>query len=259
MRRNLKSEFVVKTLETLHARIAERFPGAGLAEVATDLVDTARSTAQRARAIGRPYLFLRGLIAAFVLAAVGLLAWTGARVDWQGALGSDLLALIEALESVVNLVILLAAGVWFFMTLEQRFKRGRVLEDLHELRGFAHVVDMHQLTKDPTTILSQGPRTSSSPKREMSRFQLTRYLEYCAELLALIGKLAALYAERTPDTEVLGAVNDVEDLCTSLGRKIWQKITILSALEDEEINRPSPAGEPGPSESSPPPASSAPA
>lgn len=254
MRRNLKAELVVKTLVTLQARISERFPASGLSEVGVDLVDTARQTAERARAIGRPYLFLRTLIAALVAAAIGLLAWTGARVDWQGALGSDLLALIEALESVVNLVILLAAGVWFFMTLEQRLKRGRVLEDLHELRGFAHVVDMHQLTKDPTTILSRGQRTSSSPRREMSRFQLTRYLEYCAEMLALIGKLAALYGERTPDTEVLGAVNDVEDLCTSLGRKIWQKITILSALEDEEINQPSPAGD-----ASPPPASSAPA
>jgi hypothetical protein len=135
---------------------------------------------------------------------------------------------------VINLLILLGAGIWFFMTLEQRLKRGRVLEDLHQLRAFAHVVDMHQLTKDPTTILSRGATTASSPKREMSRFQLTRYLEYCAEMLSLIGKLAALYGERTPDTEVLGAVNDVEDLCTSLGRKIWQKITILSALEDQD-------------------------
>lgn len=254
MRRNLKAEHVVRTLETLQARISERFPGAGLAAVAEDLVETARTTAQRARSIGRPYLLLRSLIGALGLAAIALLGWAGARVDWQGALGSDLLALIEALESVVNLVILLAAGVWFLMTLEQRLKRGRVLEDLHELRGFAHVVDMHQLTKDPTTILSRGSRTTSSPRREMSRFQLTRYLEYCAEMLSLIGKLAALYAERTPDTEVLGAVNDVEDLCTSLGRKIWQKITILSALEDEEINALPPEGEP-----SPPPAASAPA
>ena len=244
MRRNLKAEFVVKTLATLHARIAERFPASGLADVAGDLVETAQTTAERARSISRPYLLLRALTFALFAAGVALLAWAGSRVDWQGALGADLLALIEALESVVNLVILLAAGVWFLMTLEQRLKRGRVLEDLHELRGFAHVVDMHQLTKDPTTILSKGQRTTSSPRREMSRFQLTRYLEYCAEMLSLIGKLAALYAERTPDTEVLGAVNDVEDLCTSLGRKIWQKITILSALEDEEINAPESAPTP---------------
>ena len=64
----------------------------------------------------------------------------------------------------------------------------------------------------------------------MSRFELTRYLDYCAEMLALIGKLAALYAERMRDSVVINAVNDIENLTTGLGRKIWQKITIISAL-----------------------------
>lgn len=239
MRRNLRAEFVVKTLEALRARISERFPGAGLSEVAGDLVETASETAARARAIGRPYLLLRLVILILVAAGAAVLVWAVSSIPLQGLLEGNVLALSQGLESVVNLLILLGAGVWFLMTLEQRLKRGRVLRDLHELRAFAHVVDMHQLTKDPTTILSRGAPTSSSPKREMSRFQLTRYLEYCAEMLALIGKLAVLYGERTPDTEVLGAVNDVEDLCTSLGRKIWQKITILSALEDQDTPAPS--------------------
>ena len=235
MRRNLRADFVVKTLEALRARIGERFPGAGLSEVAGDLVETASETAARARAIGRPYLLLRLFILILVAAGAAVLIWALSSVSLQGLQEGNVLALSQGLESVVNLLILLGAGVWFLMTLDQRLKRGRVLEDLHQLRTFAHVVDMHQLTKDPTTILAPpSTRTSSSPKREMSRFQLTRYLEYCAEMLALIGKLAALYGERTPDTEVLGAVNDVEDLCTSLGRKIWQKITILSALEDQD-------------------------
>jgi hypothetical protein len=232
MKRELKAEFVVGTLEKLQARIAERFPGAGLADVASDLVGTARNSARRARAIARPDLLLRTVILALVVAGALVLVWGGRQMHWQGVLDGDILVLSQGLESVVNLLILCGAGIWFLMTLEQRLKRGRVLTDLHELRAFAHVVDMHQLTKDPTAILSPGA-TTSSPKREMSRFQLTRYLEYCAEMLSLIGKLAALYGERTPDTEVLGAVNDVDDLCTSLGRKIWQKITILSVLEEE--------------------------
>ena len=66
----------------------------------------------------------------------------------------------------------------------------------------------------------------------MSRFELTRYLDYSAEMLALIGKLAALYADRMRDGVVIEAVNDLENLAASLGRKIWQKIIILSALEE---------------------------
>jgi hypothetical protein len=56
-------------------------------------------------------------------------------------------------------------------------------------------------------------------------------------MLALIGKLAALYAARTQDPQVVAAVNDVESLCTDLGRKIWQKITILSALDERAAGR----------------------
>ncbi|MBX7249629.1 MAG: hypothetical protein K1X35_11385 [Caulobacteraceae bacterium] len=233
MRRNLRADFVVKTLVALQARIAERFPGAGLAAVAQDLVEVARTTADRARAVSRPYVLLRGAIALMSAAGIAIGAWALSHVRWQNLLEGDFLDASQSLESVINLLLLLTAGVWFLMSLEQRLKRGRVLKDLHELRAFAHVIDMHQLTKDPTVILSRGPSTQSSPTREMTRFQLTRYLEYCAEMLALIGKLAALYGERTPDTEVLATVNDVEELSTSLGRKIWQKITILSALEDD--------------------------
>ena len=130
----------------------------------------------------------------------------------------------------MNLLLLFGGAIWFLLSVETRWKRGEVLAALHELRSMAHVVDMHQLTKDPTTLLSAP--TASSPKREMNEFQLTRYLEYCAEMLALIGKLAALYAERVRDGVVVDAVNDIENLTTSLGRKIWQKITILSSLEE---------------------------
>ena len=107
-------------------------------------------------------------------------------------------------------------------------KRARVLAALHELRSLAHVIDMHQLTKDPTVVV--GPRTPASPAREMNQFELTRYLDYCAEMLALIGKLAALYAEKLRDTVVVNAVNDIETLTGNLGRKIWQKIMIISQL-----------------------------
>jgi hypothetical protein len=75
-------------------------------------------------------------------------------------------------------------------------------------------------------------QTKASPQRSMTRFELTRYLDYSAEMLALIGKLAALYGEGMRDAVVVDALNDIEALTTSLGRKIWQKITILTALEE---------------------------
>jgi hypothetical protein len=49
---------------------------------------------------------------------------------------------------------------------------------------------------------------------------------------ALVGKLAALYAEGVRDAVVIDAINDIENLAANLGRQIWQKIMILSALEE---------------------------
>ena len=61
----------------------------------------------------------------------------------------------------------------------------------------------------------------------MSRFELSRYLDYCSEMLSLTGKVAALYIQDFDDEVALAAVNEVEDLTTGLSRKIWQKLMIL--------------------------------
>ncbi|MEJ0041023.1 MAG: hypothetical protein WDM81_01775 [Rhizomicrobium sp.] len=149
-----------------------------------------------------------------------------------------MVGITQGLDSVVNLLLLAFGAIWFVLTLERRLKRRAVLRRLFELRSFAHIVDMHQLTKDPTVILSAGPPTASSPQRRMSEFELSRYLDYCAEALALIAKLAALYAGSVQDETVIAAVNEVEELTSDLGRKIWQKIMIISRLDERQIARP---------------------
>ena len=66
----------------------------------------------------------------------------------------------------------------------------------------------------------------------MTKFQLTRYLDYCAEMLSLTGKLAALYGERMRDPVVIEGVNEIENLTTGLANKIWQKISMIGELEE---------------------------
>ena len=105
---------------------------------------------------------------------------------------------------------------------------------LHKLRSIVHVVDMHQLTKDPSAVVSGGPPTAHSPKRELSGFELIRYLDYCSELLSLTGKVAALYAQVSRDAVVVSAVQELEQLATSLSQKIWQKI-LIAQLHDARL------------------------
>jgi hypothetical protein len=80
-------------------------------------------------------------------------------------------------------------------------------------------------------MLGQGSPTATSPQRTLTPYQLARYLDYCSEMLSLIGKLAALYVQRFDDQVALAAVDGIEDLTNGLSRKIWQKITMLGGPE----------------------------
>lgn len=232
MYRSLEPAKIIETIARLGARIAERFPDSGLHNVSQELLAVATAGAERAEDLAKPNWTLRAGIA--VLAAAGVAAQIWAARSLHVRLGDlDAAGMVQGLEAAVNLLLLFGAAAWFVISLEARFKRNRALAALHELRSLAHVVDMHQLTKDPTTLLTPGAPTASSPQRAMNEFQLTRYLEYCAEMLALMGKIAALYAQRSGDGVVVDAVNDIENLCANLGRKIWQKIMIIGQLREQ--------------------------
>jgi len=141
----------------------------------------------------------------------------------------------QGVEAAVNNLVFVAIAIYFLLGVEARIKRARAIKELHVLRSLAHVVDMHQLTKDPERLAGGergGLDTASSPKRDMTPFQLTRYLDYSTELLAILSKVAAIYVERFNDAETLRAAGDIEDLTVGLSRNIWQKIMILDRVAD---------------------------
>jgi hypothetical protein len=141
---------------------------------------------------------------------------------------TEVFSALQGIDAAVNTIALSGAASWFLLNLESRWRRRAVLNDLHELRSIAHVVDMHQLTKDPTQLAKGYASTASSQVHDMTEFELMRYLDYCSEMLSLTGKLAALYMQNMRDPVIIEAVNEIEDLTTSLSRKIWQKIMILN-------------------------------
>jgi hypothetical protein len=228
--RTLDAVHIVDTLGRLEQRIRERFPASGLATVCHELVAISEITQQRSQAIAAPNLPLRAAIVIAVAAGVAGLAYVAFSIKVK--IGSDeIFGIFQGVEAAMNIVVLVGAALFFLISLETRIKRRRALGDLHTFRSLAHVIDMHQLTKDPGSVLARGAPTASSPNRSMNRFELTRYLDYCSEMLSLTNKLAALYAQNLPDQVVIDAVNDIEQLSTNLSSKIWQKISILEAHE----------------------------
>ena len=223
---------IIKTLDHLHQRISARFPHSGLSGVCAELAATARLTETRAAGLAKPYLALRCALGLVIFVAIVAVVLMTTHLHLEGVARADPVSLTQGLESLVNLLALAGAAVWFLLTVETRLKRRLAHTALSELRAFAHVIDMYQLTKDPTVVVGGGPQTSVSPKRDMSQFELARYLDYCAEMLALIAKLAALYERAHADPEISAAANGVETLTSDLGRKIWQKITIIGQLAE---------------------------
>jgi hypothetical protein len=180
--------------------------------------------------VRRPNLLVRATVGVVVL-IVGVLVVTvmlyppDIAVDVQG-----ISSLLQTLESAAQDLIFFSLAVYFLITLEGRLNRRVSLRALHRLRSIVHIVDMHQLTKDPEHILLPGPDTASSPKRRFTPFELSRYLEYCSELLSLSSKLAALHVQYVNDPVVLDAVNDIEVLASNLSDRIGQKIVILDTM-----------------------------
>jgi hypothetical protein len=233
----LDPALIIATAETLRTRIHERFPAANLVAVADDLLRICRAHAERSTRIRRPDWFWR--ITSFTLLAAGtalfvaLFPWQelGRRADAGGA--------VQTIEASVSMLVYLGGAALLVAGLDQRSRRHRCLNALHELRAMAHIVDMHQLTKDPDRTLQSGPDTPSSPKRDLTPFQMGRYLDYCTEMLSLVGKVAALYVQRFPDPVAVAAADDIENLATGLASRIGQKLLVLGPCPPD-----APAGSP---------------
>ncbi len=227
--KTLSADRVINTIDTLSLRVVERFPNSGLEQVSSELAATARRCAAESNRLRNPVMAIRALVFSIWLAGGAALLWLALGLHYEG-LKLEAASLVQVLEPAMNLAVLMGIGVLSLGRLEERWKRSKALEYIHELRSIAHVVDMHQLTKDP--YRSSLPATASSPKVILTGALLERYLDYCSEMLSLTGKLAALFAQSCKDPEVAAGASDVEQLTTALSRKIWQKIMAFSRFED---------------------------
>jgi len=228
--RLLDAARIADTAERLGKRITERFPGSGLSGVAESLRHEVIAAGETATWLSRPQWLVRGSAFALIAAMIVLLVATVLLMSGGVELFSSVADFLQGIDSAVNEIILLGAASYFLIGWETRRKRRRALRALHVLRSLAHIIDMHQLTKDPERLLMPEKATPSSPARTFTKFELTRYLDYCSEMLSIISKVAALYVQNFDDPVTLAAVNDVEQLTGSLSQKLWLKIDILERV-----------------------------
>ncbi|MEW9807233.1 hypothetical protein [Mesorhizobium marinum] len=226
--RQLDPRLIIETAAALEQRIADRFPDSGLRRVAQELVTLSNDLADSAKALEAPIWWVRILIGLAILGGAAVFLFVGTILSFD-RISTGAFDFVQGIEASINTLLLAGLGFLALARSEERIKRRRVFAELHALRSLIHVIDMHQLTKDPAALSDAFTPTAHSPARITNRQDLARYLDYCSEMLSITGKLAALFAQSVNDEVVAGAVNDIEELGSNLSRKIWQKITMIES------------------------------
>lgn len=226
--RQLDARKIVETVGELRLRIGHRFPDTSLVRIAGEVESFAAQAAQRAAWCAAPQWGIRLLVLG--VTAVGLFLLLRLSMGLRLTPGPELHEVPQLLElayTAANDLALVAVALIFIWGWETRIKRARAVAALHELRALAHIIDMHQLTKYPESLLREP---AEAGQRTMTREALHHYLQYCSDLLALLGKVAALFAQTSSDAAVLAAVSELENLTAVLEHRIWQKITLIGPL-----------------------------
>jgi hypothetical protein len=219
--RQLDERSILDTLDQIKQRISERFPGSGLSNVATELRHVGNEVMETVDFLKRPMYKVRIPVWIAIAFMIATSAWVLASVLPKVRVGE--VDFVQVFEAGANDVALIGISIYFLLSIETRIKRSRALKILHELRSLAHVVDMHQLGKDPE-LLAAGRVTGDEV---MTPAQLGKYLDACNDLLAVSSKLAAMLVQYFSDEVVLATVTEIEGLAAGLSARIWQKITLL--------------------------------
>jgi hypothetical protein len=228
----LAADHVRVTVANLERRIDARFGERGLTKVARDLGhlvarvqsqadqshDRLRRTTMIARAAGITIVAATLVALAFSLRSAVIDGLTHT-ADW-----------VSLVESVINDLVFAAIAVVFLWAFPERLERRTLLRLLYRLRSLAHVIDMHQLSKDPEQLSPSYQPTAQSIVHGLDADQLYHYLSYCSEMLSLTAKTSALCGEHSTDGVVLETISYIETLTTELSNKIWQKISLLPRL-----------------------------
>jgi hypothetical protein len=225
----LVADHVAATVAQLERRIHARFGERGLTKAARDLARLVvqvegEAALSRAR-LRRMTLSARMVALVIVAATLSVLI-----ISLHSAISDGLARTadwVPLVESSINDLVFAAIAVVFLWAFPERLERRSLLRLLHRLRSLAHVIDMHQLSKDPEQVSPTYAPTAQSVMHGLDADQLHHYLNYCSEMLSLTAKTAALCAEHSTDGLVLETISYIETLTTELCNKIWQKISLL--------------------------------
>jgi hypothetical protein len=217
LKHRLDPSRIVGTADNLARRVGEKFPESNLAGLAVELAGIARVTDERTRRARSPNHVIRvACVVAILVSLLGLLFLVRhIHARWEFGTITEVL---EAADGGVNILIVLAGGLWFMITFEARVKRKQALAFIGELLEFVQLIDVTQLYHTPEFYTSEHSPGGAAP-----RFDDNTYLLFCTEMLAVIGNLAPLYNRGNMDDSVWRAASDVVMLANSIEGRLLSK------------------------------------
>jgi hypothetical protein len=227
----LQADKLIETAKKIRERIGERFPNSSLWRMAGAVVDATKDALAKAEAIRRPNWWLRAALIPLLIMAVSstIIAYAQHASDDRAP---ALLTVFHFLDASKGGLAILTGALIFLVSLETRIKRQRVIGAIHQLRGLAHVIDMHGVTKSAGR-LGHATQPIDVSGRRVNADDLDQYLQFCTELLAVVSKVGQLYVQDFSDAAALSAVDQFESLATGLSSKIWQKLRTLDSARAE--------------------------
>jgi hypothetical protein len=181
MYRSLDPVKIVETCRESRDSISRRFPESGLSELASELLSVSAQASELSEWLSNPHLPLRAFAGLCILGVLIIVIEVVMNLKVRPTFTS-IAEFLQGSEAAINEAVLLGIAVFFFLTLETRLKRRRALKAIHVLRSMAHIVDMHQLTKDPERIVGPRPPIEAGATRPLNPAELIRYLDYRSDV-----------------------------------------------------------------------------
>ena len=218
----LKHQIIIERIETLSFRIHDRFPKSSLKEhsflfrqFAKEFNDNIKSINKLSRWFKVWKILL--IIVSVFLSSKLLLLLISQLSEPTNSEGS-----IPILDACFNMSFLFFGFFFFLMRLDTWYTRKKISLLLIELKNFIHVADMHQINKDPNHSHDDYIISDNSPSKNLTKFELQRYLDYTSEFISLTSKLSCLILDKShADQEMISRVTEVVILCNGINQKIW--------------------------------------
>lgn len=214
--RKLRPDKLIATSLELAKWIRLEFPKAHLSDVADDVYALTTEAVAKAKNIARPMYWLRALLTLAFAGLAGGVYWHYTNHTEQEFM--DLLHSLKPLGAFVG------GAVLFVITLETRVKRWKALKAIHELQSVVHIIDMHQLGKDPII-----EKFRDDPEEHDKK--IDQYLHCCTAMISIASKIGQLYIDHFYDAAATTAVNEFEAVATGTTQKIWSKILHLGQVQ----------------------------